>query len=711
MQFGAVNHSGMANKTASTPIQNNPSSGWEKFIPWLLHPIWSGVASILLAFVLYGNTIGHEYALDDAIVITQNGYTLKGADGLGEIFGSDAFEGFFKTKKDLVAGGRYRPLSIASFALEVELFGLNPHVSHFINVLLYGLLGWVLLLGLTELLKGRIASTPRWVWMPWTLTLLFMVHPIHTEVVANIKGRDEILAMLLSMLAFWRVLVWSRTGNVLELPLGLAAIFLAALSKETALPFVVLIPLALWWAGTQDFKKIGLATGVLAAGAGLYWVLRTSIVGGFTAVKSTEILNDPFLGASYLEQVATAAKTVVIYLGKMVFPFVLSHDYYFNQVPVIGLGDPMALLGMLFIVLAAVGGFYWVRKGNLAGYGLLFFLLSFSIVSNVVFPIGTTMGERFLFVPSLGLLMAGVSALDHVGQKALKTNPRFLLTFVIGLSAAYGIRTILRNPTWKNDFVLFTTDVANSPNSAKVQTAAGGALADEAIKPGNEGKRTQYLQQAIVHLQKAVEIYPQHGLGWMLKGNAHFNLKQYAEALTAFKQTIAYRPGMVDAYKNAALSATNIKSYNEAESFFNHYLNERPNDTLAWINRGDNFEAWGKADDALSAYGKALAVNPNSDIALGKMGMVFGKRFQNFDKSIELLQQALALNPKEKMHYENLGIAMAMKGQFQPALEVFTRGLQQFPNDPQLLRNMGITYGQMGDDASAQRYLNQVGTP
>ena len=97
-----------------------------------------------LAFVLYVNTLWNQYALDDAIVITQNQFTQQGFKGIGNIMTSDVFLGFFKTEKNLVAGGRYRPLSVVTFAIEHQLFGENPGVSHFINLLLYALTGIVL---------------------------------------------------------------------------------------------------------------------------------------------------------------------------------------------------------------------------------------------------------------------------------------------------------------------------------------------------------------------------------------------------------------------------------------------------------------------------------------------------------------------------------------------------------------------------------------
>ena len=90
-----------------------------------------------LGFFLYANTFGHDYSQDDAIVITDNMFTTQGVKGFGGILQYDTFYGFFKEegKAKLVAGGRYRPFSLLTFALEYSIFGENPTVSHIVNAL------------------------------------------------------------------------------------------------------------------------------------------------------------------------------------------------------------------------------------------------------------------------------------------------------------------------------------------------------------------------------------------------------------------------------------------------------------------------------------------------------------------------------------------------------------------------------------------------
>ncbi len=155
---------------------------------------------VLSCFVLYGNTISCDYALDDAELITGNRYTQKGISGIKDIFAYDSFKGYGEKYLNAVSGGRYRPLSIATFAIEHSFFGNNPHVSHFINILLYAFCCLLIFILFSRLLK-KFPKSHWYLSIPFIATILFIAHPIHTEVVANIKGRDEIMSLLFSLLA------------------------------------------------------------------------------------------------------------------------------------------------------------------------------------------------------------------------------------------------------------------------------------------------------------------------------------------------------------------------------------------------------------------------------------------------------------------------------------------------------------------------------
>ena len=232
----------------------------------------------VFAFILYGNTLTHDYALDDAIVITNNQFTQQGTEGIANIFKYDTFVGFWLTsnptktaeqiqeEKKLVAGGRYRPLSLVSFALEVEFFGKNikdandkviykgdPFVSHLGNIVLYLLTAFLLYVILSKLFPQE--KDKKWyLGFPMIAALLFLAHPIHTEAVANIKGRDEIMTLLGSLGALWFTLKYLDTKKIWYVLLSSLCLFLGLLSKENAITFLAVIPLTVYYFTRHSLK-------------------------------------------------------------------------------------------------------------------------------------------------------------------------------------------------------------------------------------------------------------------------------------------------------------------------------------------------------------------------------------------------------------------------------------------------------------------------
>lgn len=150
---------------------------------------------LLLSILLYANTLSHDYTQDDAIVIYDNMFTTEGFSGISGLLKYDTFYGFFKEegKASLVSGGRYRPLTPVMFAVGWQLFGKNPFIGHLWNLLFYAIIGLLIF----ELIR-RFSPRKRidWTIIAFVSALLFVAHPVHTEVVANIKGRDEIMTLL-----------------------------------------------------------------------------------------------------------------------------------------------------------------------------------------------------------------------------------------------------------------------------------------------------------------------------------------------------------------------------------------------------------------------------------------------------------------------------------------------------------------------------------
>ena len=182
----------------------------------------------ILIFGIYGNTIPNRFALDDDMVTQNNPVVKKGIKGIPEIL-KTRYATFPKQNYE------YRPVVKITYAIEHSLFKGNPHVSHFINILLYLALCFLIYIILRKLLKSYHP------WIPIMATLLFAVHPVHTEVVASLKNRDEILSMLGGMAALWAMVRFTETRKWYWIPVGLLFFIIGYFSKSGALVFLALI--------------------------------------------------------------------------------------------------------------------------------------------------------------------------------------------------------------------------------------------------------------------------------------------------------------------------------------------------------------------------------------------------------------------------------------------------------------------------------------
>ena len=303
----------------------------------------------LLCFVYYGNSILNEYAFDDFIVVTQNSFTNSGIEGIPKIFANDSWVGCFGNDLKFVVGGRYRPLSIATFALENEFFGSNPYVSHFINVLLFAITAILLYLLISKVFK-TISTNKSLIDFPFLATLLFIAHPIHTEVVANIKGRDEILALLGSLAAILSILKYIDSQKIYYFLLSFLCFLVAIFSKENAVTFLAIIPLTIYFYKNVSFKKhlIALAPAVIACI--IFFIARKLAIGN-TVSPPENFITNPFINATTVEKFATIFYTLGLYIKLLIFPHPLTLDYYPNHIKILSFINFYVILSVVVYLL------------------------------------------------------------------------------------------------------------------------------------------------------------------------------------------------------------------------------------------------------------------------------------------------------------------------------------------------------------------------
>lgn len=479
------------------------------------------IASLILvglSFALYHSCLPYDYVLDDQMVITDNSYTKKGFSGIWDIMTTESFEGYFGEKKELVQGNRYRPLSIVTFAVEYGIIGdLNPTVSHFINILLYALTGIMLMMVLVMLFRNY-RGNPWWLSIPFVASIIFIAHPIHTEAVANIKGRDEIMSMLFSLGALYGALRFADQGQRKWLVMTVLTYFLGLLSKENAITFLAVIPVTLYFFGHNQWPKIKTIILWLLLATLAYLILRFNTAGvPKFSQPINDLMNNPFLGMKPAEKFGSIMYTLGKYIALMFWPHPLSHDYYPYAIPKIPIFALIPLISLVGYILLLYTGFKgWVKK-SIYSYSILFYLITLSIVSNIVINLGTFMNERFIFMASAGFCIALayflVEHLPSLFSKGKITGIVLALVATLGL----GFKTYDRVPVWKDALSLNQAAVAVSSNSARANSFMSTALFEkykETINPNAYKDLTpqqkDLLKQTEYYANKAVSIVPDY---------------------------------------------------------------------------------------------------------------------------------------------------------------------------------------------------------
>ncbi len=481
-------------------------------------PKWVYGCIACLILLLYAPSLGGDYVLDDKIVITNNQFTQQGFSGIADIFAHESFRGYFGEQKNLIEGDRYRPLSIATFALEIGLFGKNnPGLSHFINILLY-LFSCILLFRVTKQLFQTVLPPKQVHTIALLATLFFAMHPLHVEAVANIKGRDEICTFLALLFSLQYTFAWGKFQKPFHLYILFCLFLLALLSKESALPFLVILPMTLYFFTETPLKHIWKLMIPLIGATMVYLLIRIQIIGYVLNPDGkviTDLMNNPFYGMSFFQKTATIFYTLGMYLKLHILPHPLTHDYYPYQIPIVDWSHFGSILAFLIHLGLGVFVLYGWRNKNIYAYCALFYLATMSIVSNLFVSVGTFMNERFAYQASWAFCLALSYALNqYLIQKEGRFKP--IIGYMIAgiFIAGFAWKTGTRVPDWKDNRTLNLSALKNSPNSARsnlfyaVDLWEKRFLPNHAIMPSVQKKAL--LDSMMPYFNRSLSILPKY---------------------------------------------------------------------------------------------------------------------------------------------------------------------------------------------------------
>lgn len=796
----------------------------------------------IVAFFAYSNTLNHSYAWDDALVIQQNKYTKAGLNGLKDIWTKKLF---------LHERNVYRPIPQSIYAITYQIAPNNPKAAHIVNVLIYGLAIMATFLFLTHLFSKQNK------WLLFFITLLFSLHPVHTEVVANIKSLDEILAYLFGILSLTFWLKFLKDINLKFIIITIIFFVIALLSKISAITFLAIFPLITWFhfdlfkivvnntfayfkkltteltisnkalstitalalflifvlfkkqqpffliipilvfityllfktsnnlfrfslyviliiiltgfnfqisiitlailfshyllvnnKSSKLFITIGLAffalcfyliklnisssifilplcflpfvfnlkkdkialitLGIITVITFvikpeiktitivllvlfiyfalykkinfkvLFLVLITTtlVLDGFLFIKNSTFqkLNTSnqiipiennqaaSIGMTILHNTlwqennpeikyATIAKIQLKYLQLLFYPNPLVHQYGVNQITKTNFKDWQVWFSIIIHLALFLFALYKLKDKSPIAFGILFYLVTISIYTNIVILMPDTLAERFLFSPSLGFLIALVFAVNELLKLAKVKNINLVISLLfIPILLTFTYQTTERNKAWKNNFTLAKNTIKHAPNNAAINAQYATELY---LRNGDS-------TLIIKHYKRAIEIYPEFYSATKDLANYYVKLKQSLNAEKLFIKCIDFNETDWDSYYYLAFINYEKKNYPQAISFFHTILLD-----------GDK------------KVGKEKYLYASEFLARCYFNM----------NQIDLADKLLKDNYqqyKTKSSLVLLGNIYHQSGNTQKSLETYSILLIDFPNDQDLLKTIEI---------------------
>lgn len=531
------------------------------------------VLLVAAALLVYGNTLSNDFTLDDDAYIVQNPSVTH-----------PSFRGLFEATRH---NNVFRPASFATFALNWAAGGQQSFGFHLFNLLLHA----AVTLLLYALLKGLLANMPQATTIAWVAALLFAVHPIHTEAVASISGRSELLA------AGFLVAAWQLHTQDRQL-LSLACFVFAMLSKESAIVFLPLV-LAGDFARSKTKKPFSY---IEIAGVTLIYlyVLRT-VQGGRFGEKEISLLDNPLAYLTPGLRILNAVRIAWKYVSLQIYPARFSCDYSYNGI----LTDsnwrhlmPAAMGAALLLGLWVWA--LWTKRRDWFIAGAIY-LVSFSITLNIFVPTGTIFAERLAYLPSAGFCLL----VSLLWIRLFNQNRRLASATLFIVLAILSVRTLVRNQDWQNNFTLFSTDVLTVPGSAKLHAMLGGQFMH----------RNQW-KAAHEQFATALEIYPKYPEVVELQGVAESQLGLNPEALQSFMSALSMTQRGSPSYNAISMSLATqlvrLGQHDDAIALLNDVITNSPGYSPAWSNRAAIRYDQGQMTAAQSDAETALRLDPKN---------------------------------------------------------------------------------------------------
>jgi len=656
------------------------------------------ITLVVLTFAFYYNAIFNHFSMDDYHVNTKNPQTVKGFAGIPEIFST-----LYAEESGMAYG--YRPMVRTSFAIEYQFtsgLDINPYISHFINILLYAIAVLLLYKVLRRLLK---TFNP---WFAFLVTVLFLAHPTHTEVVASLKNRDVLLNFIFSFMALWQFVKWADTDKIKHVVFGILSFVFALLSKETAIAQLAIFPLVLYFFTDIKLKRLGIFTIITTVIVLLVFVSMSVFLPEVS--REIKFWENPLVGTdNFMLRISTGLYIIGFYLKLLIIPFPLLYYYGYNMLPVVSWSNPWVIISLIFNIGIIAYAIINLKKKSLLSFTILYFFINISMYANIVAPVPGIVADRFVFFATIAMAIFAIWLFFKIFKIPLENenninNKRILYVnlLVLLIIIPFGYYVHIRNKQWQTQYSIYSADMPRLWNSVKANNLYAHELMrranHELAKPVNPYKFIKgTIDKAEKHYKQAINLDSTHASAWnnlgIIYSKIHGNQAKIRE-----RSYIKY-----DKPEKAKQEKANAEKYfSMATTYFKKAIYYNPKFGSAYFNLANSFELQNRYDSSVIYFQKAIDVDGGEIVSMSRLANAYFLNNQT-DKAIGQNKAIIKAYPDSDMPFINMGNYAMASSDTANAIIYYKRAIE-LGTKPQVGKLLSSYYASIGDNKTAAYY-------
>jgi len=683
-------------------IELKKAKSQNNFLSVIKKNIWI-ILILTLTILIYLNSIKNGFVFWDDDTYLHNNPFIKSLDinNLKRIFTESYF-------------CNYHPLTTLTYAIEYSLFKLNPQPYHLLNLLLHLINTFLVFLLIKGITKRNELSL--------ITALLFAIHPMHVESIAWISETKDVLYAVFYLLSLiFYVKYQKKREDIKYLVIALIMFIFSMMSKSAAVTLPLIMLLFSYSINKKIIKKDWLYTIPFFA---------LSLVFGIIAIKAqknaigTEEIRKVYM---FYEKSIIVCFAICFYIVRFIAPLKFSalHPYpdiVGSTLPMEYYFAPVLIIFLIIII--------FISKKELRSaliFGLLFFIITISLVIQII-PLGDAIvSERYTYIPYIGLsYILAYLFLMVTG----KNNKVVMLSLTVPYLLFLSYSTIKQNATWKDSEILWNKALEIYPknyiaynyrgNYRLEQNNAKGAIEDYskaiALNPkysiayydqGIAKDKLGDINGAIEDYSKAISFNPRYADAYNNRGQVKTKLGDISGAIEDYNKALSISP-QYNTYNNRGIAKCNLGNIKEAIEDYNNAILLIPYNTAAYISRGNAYKDLKDFDAALKDFNKAIEIDSRSSEAYNSRGSAWELRGK-LDKALADYNIAIQINPEYAFAYCNRGIVNAKLGNNERAVQDFNKAILIKPDYTDAYTNRGLVKVKNNDiDGAINDYCKAI---